>query len=165
MLDGNLYVFYQGANDNGQLWYACLSGVSGTWSAPVQVFPTGEDATSILLFGTPSACLYTPASGISQLFVAYAGTGTSDNWQLTYCTLGTDGTWMQAIVPGVLVTASPTAYAVSAAAYDSTDTGSATGRLNIFFQPASCPGELYYCVYNGSGRLSAPHRSRRWTDG
>ncbi|WP_368566210.1 hypothetical protein [Pseudoxanthomonas sp. UTMC 1351] len=150
VFDGDLYVFFQGANDNGQLWYVCLSGTSGTWSAPVQVVPTGEDATSELLSGTPSACLYTPASGSSQLFVAYAGAGTSGSWQLTYCLLGTDGAWAQAIVPDVLIADSPTAYAVTAEAYDNTDTGSPAGRLNIFFQPASSPGGLYYCVYNGS---------------
>ena len=149
VFNGDVYVFFQGGGDNGQLWYVCQSGTSGTWAAPVQVVPTGEDASSVLLSGTPSACVYTDASGSAQLFVAYAGAGTPGNWPLTYCSLGTDGTWTQAVVPGVLIAESPTADQGSPAAYADQETNAA-GRLNVFFQPASSPGQLAYCVYNGS---------------
>ena len=139
VFNGDLYVFYQGGGGNGELWYCCLSGSSGAWSQPTQVIPDGATGTSVLLSGSPFACVNTDSSGNSQLFVVYAGAGSAGNWQLTYCTLGSDGAWTQSIVPGALIADSPSAYAVSG-----------EGKLNVLFQPASMPGQLLYCVYNGS---------------
>ncbi|OLF53677.1 hypothetical protein [Pseudomonas chlororaphis] len=153
-----LYVFYQGPDGNGQLWYASWAGSGTSWSAPVQVVPSGLQATGALLSCSPSACVYTDPSGDSVLFVAYAGAGTSGNYPLSYCTLGADNSWAQGTVSNVFIIDSPTVYSVAASVYSSgasnAGSSSAAGRLNVFFQPAASsnvsPGQLFYCVYNGT---------------
>ncbi|UVK96940.1 hypothetical protein [Pseudomonas sp. B21-048] len=146
VFNSDLYVFYQGGGDCGTLWYSCLSGSNGTWSGPTQVIPGGLMSSSVIMSGSPSACVVTDSSGNSQLFVVYAGADTGSGMPLMYCTLGADGTtWTQAAVSGIFVTDSPSAYAVSD-----------TGKLNVFFQLASNPGELLYCVYDSDHSLWSP---------
>jgi hypothetical protein len=138
--NGSLYVFYQAAGTNGQLWYVSLSA-SGAWSSPVQVVPTGAAASDVLLSGSPAAGVYTDADGNASLMVFYEGAACPGGWQLTYSTLGSDGSWTQAEVPGVVMGDSPWVYALPGST-----------KLNVFYELGSTqtPGQLAYSVYYGA---------------
>ncbi|MFC0692632.1 hypothetical protein ACFFG5_10805 [Paraburkholderia humisilvae] len=141
VFNNDLYVFYD-ANPNSsgmsQLWYTCYSGSPPQWGNPTQVVPTGLNASDCIVTGTPAACVYTTSQGNSVLIVFYAGTGWTDNWQLSGCTLEPSGAWTQFDVPDVSVSASPSTYVASG-----------SDLLNVMYQPASFIGQLYYSVYNG----------------
>ncbi|WP_437622462.1 hypothetical protein [Sorangium sp. So ce1151] len=130
--NGELYVFYQGCDDAGTLWYNCLS--SSGWGTSTQAVPVG--ASGKIMTGSPAAVtLYDNATGGSQLAVFYA----SPSGQLTGCVLGTDNTWSQFQVPGVTITGSPSAFVAPS-----------SSKTNIFYQPSTDPGCLWYSVFDGS---------------
>ena len=92
--NGKLYVFHQGIDNNGQLWYSAFDGAS--WSTDQQIQPLGMSAS-------PSAVLW--AGGITVFHQGYGNNG-----QLWY-TYSPDGThWGEdTLVQNVGMTDAPSA--------------------------------------------------------
>ncbi|MFJ3368099.1 hypothetical protein [Pseudomonas sp. NPDC086251] len=70
-----LWLFFQGANNSGLLWYTKYSTAVG-WSAPLQIVPTGCTSSTAIMAQSPSAVVYplpeyASASVPSQLYVFY----------------------------------------------------------------------------------------------
>ncbi|QSQ26609.1 hypothetical protein JY651_17470 [Pyxidicoccus parkwayensis] len=144
VFNGELYVFYQGTGAQaGVLCYASFSSATGAWSTPTSIIDAAV-GSSILISGSPSACVCTDQAGNSQLVVAYGGPGDSSGYPLTACTLQSDGTWLQTAASGITLIDSPSAYSVQGAY-----TARGNWKLNVFFQSPSEPGQLLYCVYDG----------------
>jgi hypothetical protein len=119
--NGNLYVFHQGSNEDGQLWYTYFDGTN--WAPDTPVWNLGMSSS-------PSAVAW--AGGIS---VFHQG---SDN-KLWY-TYSRDGiNWdPDTLVPNVNMSGSP-----SAVVYN--------GLLYVFYQGGSgYAGQLWYAVYDGT---------------
>lgn len=143
--EGVLYVFYQDESSDGQLWYTTLSG-SG-WQAPNQVIPSGQNASSALITGTPFAIsVFSASANVEQLMVFYTSTGESENYPLAYCTLTENG-WTQTILSGMMAAAPPTAAIID-------------GVLSLFFAAAGGDtGQLFSARFNDQSQIwTAPTR-------
>jgi hypothetical protein len=121
--DGKLYVFHQGSNNNGQLWYTFSSdGILGNWGADTLVPNVG-------MTGAPSAVV----DG-SYLIVFHQGYNSNGQlWHVTF-----DGTnWGQDTqIPNVGMSGSP-----STVVYN--------GNLYVFHQGYANNGQLWYTVAPG----------------
>ncbi|WP_147444615.1 hypothetical protein [Corallococcus sp. CA053C] len=86
VFNGELYVFYQGADNDGSLWYTKSSdGSSGSWSSSTQVPNVGMSTS-------PATAVFTnPSTGQDELYVFHQG-GSVDG-QLWYNVLDTAGNW------------------------------------------------------------------------
>jgi hypothetical protein len=117
--NGNLYVFYQGANGSGQLWYVVGSGTG--WSLPTLV-------PVLALSYRPSAVAY---NGLLYLFhQGGAPGGTSGDGQLRYTVF--DGTNWSADIPlNIAMSHAPSAVAWA-------------GGISVFHQGPNFDGQLYY---------------------
>ncbi|AZC31299.1 hypothetical protein PUP68_17645 [Pseudomonas chlororaphis] len=98
-----LYVFWQGSNHSGFLYYASMSP-SGSWSSVNEVVPAGSNADRFMSL-SPSAVSFASGSGTAQPYVFYQAAGSSgavggDAVALQYCTYA-NGTWTQYPVPNI----------------------------------------------------------------
>jgi chitinase len=127
--NGSLYVFYQGLNNSGGLWYT-VSGDSINWTQHAPVPNLG-------MSGSPSAAVW--KGGIT---VFHQGSG--NGGQLWYTYSGDGNNWgnpkTDSIVPvsGLQMSGSP-----SVVEYN--------GRLYTFFQGGNqYQGQLWYVTYDGT---------------
>ncbi|WP_147445011.1 glycoside hydrolase [Corallococcus sp. CA053C] len=86
VFNGELYVFYQGTDNDGGLWYTKSSdGSVGSWSSSTQVPNVGMSTS-------PATAVFTnPSTGQDELYVFHQG-GSTDG-QLWYNVLDTAGNW------------------------------------------------------------------------
>ena len=130
----NLYVFHQGANTNGSLWYTWFNGA--TWSLDTP-WGGGMPVQNLGMSGSPSAVVW--RGGISVLHQGFADSG--DLWY-SYSPdgqhWGGDTPWGQPNFPvqGLGISGSP-----SAVVYND--------LLYVFHQGANANGSLWYSQFNG----------------
>jgi hypothetical protein len=131
----NLYVFHQGANTNGSLWYTWFNGA--TWSLDTP-WGGGMPVQNLGMSGSPSAVVW--RGGISVLHQGFADSG--DLWY-SYSPdgqhWGGDTPWGQPNFPvqGLGISGSP-----SAVVYND--------LLYVFHQGANANGQLWYSYYDGT---------------
>jgi hypothetical protein len=117
----NLYVFHQGANNDGQLWYSYNDYIN--WQEDIQV-------QNLAMSGSPSAVAYN-----GNLYVFHQGPG--DNGQLWYSVFDGSDWAPDTRVQNLAMSGSP-----SAVAYN--------GNLYVFHQGSGDNGQLWYSVFDGS---------------
>jgi len=98
-----LYVFWQGSNHSGFLYYASMSP-SGSWSSLKEVAPKGSNTDGFMSL-SPSAVSFASGSGTAQPYVFYQAEGSSgsiggDAVALQYCTYA-NSMWTQYTVPNI----------------------------------------------------------------
>jgi hypothetical protein len=126
----NLYVFHQGINSNGQLWYKMSSDDGVSWSADKQVPNVG-------MTGAPAAVV-TNAAGESFLRVFHQGFNTDG--KLWAVTLDSEGLWgADTQLPNVGITGSPS----TPVSYN--------GNLYVFHQGINNNGQLWYKFSSDDG--------------
>ncbi|WP_144169963.1 hypothetical protein [Pseudomonas sp. Kh13] len=101
-----LYVFWQGSNHSGLLYYASMSP-SGSWSSVKEVVPKGSNTDGFMSL-SPSAVSFASGSGTAQPYIFYQAAGSSgaiggDAVALQYCTYA-NSTWTQYTVPNISTT-------------------------------------------------------------
>jgi hypothetical protein len=123
----DLFVFYQGANNDGQLWYSVWDELTTGELAP---WPQFHPPISLNMSGSPAAVRW--KDGITVFHH-----GSNNNGQLWY-TYSSDGVnWGgDTQVQGVGITGSP-----SAVVYD--------GKLYVFYQGQGNDGQLWFSTYDG----------------
>jgi hypothetical protein len=101
-----LWLFFQGANNCGQLWCTTYASEASGWSPLTQVVPTGCSASTALMVQSPSAVVYplpeyATASMPSQLYVFYgvsAGAANPTQALLRYSVSALGDEWSQSEV-------------------------------------------------------------------
>jgi hypothetical protein len=98
VFNNELYVFHQGGEDCGQLWYTVLNS-SGTWAADTQIV-SPNSSYPVSMQASPAACV---SNG--QLFVFYESSAGEQFWYVS----STDGsTWTEpAQVAGIQTVSTP----------------------------------------------------------
>jgi len=139
-----LYVFWQGAGNSGELYYATLGTTSG-WSEATQIVPAGCSAGQAIMSQSPSAVVYAPeGSSSSQVYVFYQQSGSSGKpgsyIGLGYCVYYA-GAWNSSQVPNISYTSPSERYGLEAEVYtyDGIDAGTPpqaivfNGLLYVFY--------------------------------
>jgi Alginate lyase len=109
-----LYVFHQGANNDGQLWYSSNDDIN--WQEDIQV-------QNLAMSGSPSAVAYN-----GNLYVFHQGSG--DNGQLWYSVFDGSDWAPDTLVQNLAMSGSPSAVAWA-------------GGITVFHQ-GPCGGQLWY---------------------
>jgi mannan endo-1,4-beta-mannosidase len=117
----NLYVFHQGEENDGQLWYSSNDNVNWTTDTQVQNVSMSESPSAVPWAGGITVFHQGPGDG--QLWYTYSSDGT--NW-------GGD-----TLVQNLGISESP-----SAVVYN--------GNLYVFHQGSGDNGQLWYSVFDGS---------------
>ncbi|KAK5051363.1 hypothetical protein LTR84_003015 [Exophiala bonariae] len=119
---GKIYVFYQGTQKIGQLWYSVLSS-DGTCSGPKRIENSGMSFS-------PSACVYR-----DKIYIFYQGYG--ENGIITYNSSSDAQNWEgEHKVENNTISESPSVVVHH-------------DRLGCFYQGANYSGGLWSCDFNG----------------
>lgn len=137
VFNGQLYVFYQGGGNNGQLMYTASSDGS-SWDAQATVPGISDYSPGC----SPFAVVFN-----NQLYVFYTVGGTSSDQSATLCYSVFDGSgWSGSI----RVSASNPANDIFANIYQSASATVFNDRLYVLFQDVQLNGQLWYTTFDGN---------------
>lgn len=137
VFDEQLYVFYQGSGNNGQLMYT-VSTDGASWGAQATVPGISDYSPGC----SPFAVVFN-----NQLYVFYSIGGTSSDQSATLCYSVFDGSsWSESI----RVSASNPVNDIFANMYQSASAAVLNDRLYVLFQNVQVNGELWYTTFDGS---------------
>jgi hypothetical protein len=137
--NSEIYVFFEGPNDNQQIWYV-LSSNASTWTLST-VSNVAEDYSPTV---SPAAIVYN-----GDLYVFYQDGGTSSIATGTLCYNRFNGSsWSSSVQP--IADGQNPVNDLYANIYGSPGPVVYNGQLYLYFGNLQCTGQLWYAVFNGS---------------